>query len=130
MSAAELLRQKLETNNNLSLEEERKKFGSGAMLTDTKTKKKQTKKVIPENSKNKVHSKEFRGKNLNSVPQDLFDLYAELESIISESNEMLLKKDKDKCPSLSSVFIDGCYPELRSRIWEAKRKLKKLKSES
>ncbi|MFA0464333.1 MULTISPECIES: hypothetical protein [unclassified Vibrio] len=131
MSAADLLRQKLDTNNNLSLEEERKKFGSGAMLTDTKKKAKVTKKVDLENSKNKIHKKEFKNKNLNSVPISQFDSYDKLKLIYEEINELEKKKKvtKSKRPSSESIYIDAFEPEIRSKIWEAKRKLQSLKSE-
>ncbi|MFA0315815.1 hypothetical protein AB4521_11820 [Vibrio cyclitrophicus] len=129
MSAADLLRQKLDTNNNLSLEEERKKFGSGAMLTDTKKKAKVTKKVDLENSKNKIYKKEFKNKNLNSVPIDHWDSYKELKELNKEINSLLSTKDKIKCPSAESIYIDGFEMGIRSQIWQAKRKLKSLKSE-
>ncbi|MGF1884470.1 hypothetical protein [Vibrio splendidus] len=129
MSAADLLRQKLDTNNNLSLEEQRKKFGSGAMLTDTKKKAKVTKKVDIENSKNKIHKKEFKNKNLNSVPTSQWDSYNELKEIHKEINSLLSTKDKIKCPSSESIYIDGFEMEIRSKLWEAKRKLQSLKSE-
>lgn len=129
MSAADLLRQKLDTNNKLSLEEERKKFGTGAMLTDTKKKAKVTNKVDIENSKNKIHKKEFKNKNLNSVPIAQFDSYNELKEIHKEINSLLSTKDKIKCPSSESIYIDAFEMEIRTKLWEAKRKLKSLKSE-
>jgi len=126
MDMAQKLREQMQEERTKDLSSMREQFGKDALLVPNKEqeKKKQKKKIKPEDSNAKIYKKEFRSKLLNNVPVIVWELMKELKELHREIKK--LNPEAEKCPSMEQIFIQAVLYEIKIKIRQAKAQLRQL----
>lgn len=135
MDLAERLRKQQEDkasqHSKINIEEKLSRLGKDLPLQTNGEEKpnKKKPKIDPRKSKAKVHSKNYRRKNLNSVPVELFDMFEKYTKATEEINE-LLPDDVDLLDSdnFEQFIIAATEKHLTNLLSERKQLLEALKS--
>ncbi|HDY7456796.1 TPA: hypothetical protein RQJ58_004603 [Vibrio vulnificus] len=134
MDLAERLRKQQEDkasqHSKINIEEKLSRLGKDLPLqTNGEEKPNKKPKIDPRNSKAKVHSKNYRRKNLNSVPVELFDMFDKYIKTTKEINE-LIPDDADWLDSnnFEQFIIAATEEHLKKLLRERKQLLEALKS--
>ncbi|TMX40183.1 hypothetical protein [Vibrio parahaemolyticus] len=127
MDMAQKLREQMQEERTKDLSSMREQFGKDALLVPNKEqeKKKQKKKIKPEDSNAKIYKKEFRSKLLNNVPAEYWDLMKDLKTLYAEIKEL---DPEEKCPAMERIFIEAFCFDIQIHLKTAQSKLNYLKN--